>query len=353
MNKMIDPVYIGNIPVGDGYPTVFMAEISTFFNQDDKLACEYIRKAVEAGAPVVKTEILHDPEVCLKDTGLLHEYTHGTGKAVEDYRALIERKTVSFEKYEKIFRYCQELKIPYVATAYDIEGIDFFAKVGGSALKIARNNINNIPLIRHAARTNLPVIFDAGGVYFDEIAYALRQALSVGTGGVIVNYHPAANPAPAAIHNMQIIKVYKEVFKVPVGLACHYKGDEILYLSVGMGANILEKGVDNKPERIEQDVISAAPLDDLPEIIQKVSNCWKALGQGLIVPKEPRDLSTRACMVAKCSIRKGEIFGTHNVRFSWPPIGISVAYWDLVDGKRAALDIEKGQPLKWIDVYLD
>ena len=171
MTELIDPVYIGKIPVGDGYPTVFMAEIGTFFNQDIGLACEYLRRAVEAGAPVVKTEILHDPEVCLKDSGLLHEYTHSKGLTIEEYRSLIERKVVSFDKYEKIFDYCCELNVPYVASVYDIKGIDFFVDIGGAAVKIARNNINNTPLIRHAARTNLPIIFES----FDNFCIQLRK----------------------------------------------------------------------------------------------------------------------------------------------------------------------------------
>ena len=122
----VNPVYIGNVPVGDGYPTVFMAEIGTFFNQDIGIAINYIDRAVEAGAPVIKTEILHDANICLKDSRLLHKYVHGTGVREEDYYSLIKRKVVSFENYEKIFAHCRKRNTPYVASVYDLEGIDFF-----------------------------------------------------------------------------------------------------------------------------------------------------------------------------------------------------------------------------------
>lgn len=351
--ETLTPVSIGGVLVGDGYPAVFVAEIGTFFNKDVELAESYLRAAVDAGAPVLKTEILHDADVCLKGTGLLHEYRHATGVEVEDYRALIERKVVALSDYRRLFRLCGALGVPVIATVYDLEGIDFLVEAGGAAIKIARDNINNVPLIRHAARTGRPIIFDAGIVYFDEVARAVRLAQDEGAGGVIVNHHPGANPAPPEVHNMRVMQTYKEALRVPVGLACHYRGDEILYLAVGMGANLLEKGVVDDPDRIEQDLVSAARLSDVKGIIRRVNNCWKAIGQAPARHKEPRDLSVRKGLVAKRIIAAGEVLGLDNVRFAWPPLGIAVEYWDLVAARRAARTIQANEVIDWGDVRFE
>ena len=345
-----EPVNIGGGMVGDGYPTVLVAEIGTFFNQDLELATAYLRAAVDAGAPIFKTEILHDPDICLRDTGLLHEYRHATGSRVEDYRKLIERKVVPLDGYRKLFALCAQFKVPFIATTYDLEGVDFLVEVGGAGIKIARDNINNVPLIRHAAKTGLPIIIDAGVTYFDEVARAVRLAKEEGAGGVIVNHHPGANPAPPEVHHMRIMQTYKEALRVPVGLSCHYRGDEILYLAVGMGANLLEKGVVDDPDRVDQDLVSAARLTELKEIIRKVNNCWQAIGTAPARHKEPRDLSVRKGLVAKRPIAEGEAFGLDNVRFSWPPLGISVEHWDSVAGNRAAHSIKAHEVIRWDDV---
>ena len=73
-------VNLGGIPVGDKHPVVFMAEFSTFFNQDIELAFSYIQKAVAAGVDVIKSEVLHDPNVCLR-TDLIHHYNHAKGSS--------------------------------------------------------------------------------------------------------------------------------------------------------------------------------------------------------------------------------------------------------------------------------
>ncbi len=349
----LEAVRIGGILVGDDHPPVFVAEIGTFFNKDVGLAESYLRAAVDAGAPVLKTEILHDADVCLKGTGLLHEYRHAGGVAVEDYRSLIERKVVPLSDYRRLFRLCEELGVPLIATVYDIEGTDFLVEAGGAAIKIARDNINNVPLIRHAARTGRPVIFDAGVVYLDEVARAVRLAQDAGAGGVVVNHHPGANPAEPGVHHMRVMQTYKEALRVPVGLACHYRGDEILYLAVGMGANLLEKGVVDDPDRVEQDLVSAARLADVKEIIRKVNNCWKAIGRAPARHKEPRDLSVRKGLVAKRTIAEGEVFGLDNVRFAWPPLGISVERWDDVAMHRAARTIQANEVIDWRDVRFE
>ena len=336
--------------VGDGHPVVFMAETSTFFNKDVDLAMSYIKAASDAGVQIFKSEVLHDPEVCLRDTGLLFKYNHANGSHTEDWRQIIERKVVPLEGYRRIYEYCRGLGIPFVASVYDIEGIDFLVDVGASAIKIPRDSINNVPLIRYAGRTGLPVIFDAGIAYFDEVAGAVKTAQDAGAGGVVVNHHPGANPAPPEAHHMRLMQTYKEALGVPVGLSCHYRGDDMMCLAIGMGANLLEKGVVDDPDRIELDLVSATRLSELPETLARVNACWKAIGEAPARHKEPRDLSTRKGLATKRRVLRGEILGYDNLRFVFPAIGISVAHWDQVAGTRAARDIEANEVIRWDDL---
>jgi sialic acid synthase SpsE len=347
------PVYIGDVPVGDGYPTVFMAEIGTFFNKDIDLALKLVKAAVDAGAPVVKSEVLHNPDVCIKDSGLLVKYNHAFGSKTENYRAAIERKIVPLERYRELYGYCKSLGVPFVASVYDVEGIDFFVEIGGAAIKIASHQIGNIPLIRYAAATGLAILIDTGRAYFHEVARMVYEAQQAGSGGVIVLHHPGANPAPPEAHHMRVMQTYKEALNVPVGLTCHYRGDEILYLAVGMGANILEKGVVDDPDREEMDLVSAASLSETPAIIRKVQNCWQAIGAAPMRPKEPRDLSDRKALVARRPIAAGEAIGYDNVLFAWPPSGIPAESWDVVVGKPVTRSLAANEVIRWSDVQLD
>jgi len=346
-------VDIGGVKVGDVHPVAFVAEVGTFFNRDIGLAMAYLEQAARAGAPIFKTEILHDPDVCLPGTGLVHEYKHAGGASQEDYRALIERKCVPLADYRKLFERCRTLGVPFIATVYDFTGVDFLADVGAGAVKIARDNVDNVPLIRYAARTGLPMIFDAGIVYLEEITRAVHLARDGGADGVVVNHHPGANPAPAEAHHLRAIAMYKAALGVPVGLACHYRGDEMLYVAIGAGANLLEKGVVEDPDRVEQDLVSASRLSELPALVRKVAECSASLGVSRPSPREPRDLSVRKGLVAKRAIAAGATITVDDLRFAWPPVGIPVAQWDLVVGAKAARALAAGDVVRWTDISIE
>ncbi|MDR3400904.1 MAG: N-acetylneuraminate synthase family protein [Chthoniobacter sp.] len=346
-------VHLASVPVGDGHPTVFVAEAGSFFNKDVEMAERYLRTCVAAGVPVFKTEILHDPDICLKGTGLEVGYQHAEGKSVEDYRAYIERKILPLAAYRRLFDLCHELKTPFVASVFDFKGAEFLADCGGAAAKLFRQNITNLPLIRKVARLGLPIIFDAGFAYLDEVARAVRWAREEGAPGVIVNHHPGHNPSPASIHHFEVMRTYREALACPVGLSCHYRGEEMLYVAIGMGAHLLEKGVDDNPDRHECDIISATPLSELPRVLGRVRACWESIGQAPAQHHEPRDLTTRSGMVAARAIAAGEILSEDNLRFAWPPIGIPVERWDEVVGKRAAHAVASGAPLRMKDVCFD
>ncbi|CAN5789076.1 pseudaminic acid synthase [soil metagenome] len=346
-------VQLGPIPVGDGHPTVFVAETGSFFNKEVETACQYLDVIARSGADIFKTEIIHRADICLPHDQTLVAYNHLGGKKTENYREHVERKQLSLADYATIFDHARKLDMPFLATVFDFEGVDFLKSAGGCAMKISRNNINNVPLIRYAARAGLPLIFDEGFVYLDELAAALRWAREAGCEDFVINYHPGLNPAPAARHNLRVIETYKETFGLPIGLACHFRGEEILYAAIGAGVNLLEKGVDADPDRIEADLISATPLSCLPGVVEKVKACWSALGSPHPVPPEPRDLVARACIVVAADLPAGTVIEEKHLRFAWPALGISVSYWDRILGASSVRALREGEPLHWSDLRLD
>jgi sialic acid synthase SpsE len=90
----------------------------------------------------------------------------------------------------------------------------------------------------------------------------------------------------------------------------------------------------------------------VPDIIRKVHNCWKAIGDAPARHREPRDLSVRKGLVAKRRIAEGEALGLDNVRFAWPPLGISVEHWDVVVTRCAARTLQPNEVIDWSDVRL-
>ncbi len=104
------------------------------------------------------------------------------------------------------------------------------------------------------------------------------------------------------------------------------------------------------PDRVEQDVVSATRLSELPGLVRKVRACAAALGERLPPIKEPRDLNTRKGLAARAALPAGTPLTLENVGFAWPPLGIPAEYWDLAENRKAARDLPSGEPIRWEDL---
>ena len=343
--RMSERVFFGDVPCGDRDPPVFVAEVGSFFNKDVDLALEYLHQVADARASVFKTEILHDPDTVLRGD-LTVTYRHAGGSKVENYRALIERKTMPLKSYERLLDAARKLGMPVIATVFDKTGVDFLKDNGAAGIKISRNNINHLVLLRQAGESGLPVVLDTGEVYFWETARAVELLQAIGAP-IVVNHHPGANPSPASIHNMRVIGTYREAFGIPVGLACHYRGQEMLYVAVACGACLLEKGVVDDPNREDADLVSALSFGELKEAVGRVRECWDALGDGRLRVPVDRNLDTRTGLMATTDLNAGDTLSLAVASFAWPPIGISPEHWERVEGWRLRAPVKKGYPIVW------
>jgi sialic acid synthase SpsE len=346
---MTSMLKIGGKFVGDSHPVMFVAETGAFFGKDVGMALEYLNMSCEAGVDAFKTEILHDPDVVYKSSGLNLRYSTSKNTIDEDYRSFIERKTLPLSDYSSIFNQANNLNMPLIATVFDNIGVDFLKEHKASAIKISNNNMHNKPLIEYAASTKIPLIIDLGNIPLWMAERALNWVKSV-DGNVMFNYHPGKNPASASIHNLRVINHLKDILGTPIGLSCHYQGDEILYAGIGAGINLIEKGVDFDPDRNEADLVSAASFDDLSKIVTKCKNCSLAMGENELFINEGLLDNVRTSLTASTIIKEGDVISKNNIMYSWPPLGASPSDWDLINGRQVLTTINKGDPIRLNDI---
>lgn len=357
-------VKLGPFALADDAPPVFLAEIGGFFGQDIALARRMIGeiiaacRTVPAQPALLKTEILHDADVCLPgDT--LETYASKAGAVKrENYRALIERKVVPLARYAELFALCRREAMPFLVSVYDFAGADFAVGEGAAALKIASGNIVHVPLIRHCAgacvRAGLPLLIDTGRASLAEVHQAVAVARAAGCHDIVVEHSPDGHPALPKAHNLRILQTYRQAFGVPVGLSDHHVGVEMLHMAVALGAAIIEKGVHVAPDDLDIDISHTMDLRDLPRELSVLRDCWLAMGKPARDPAAAIEgvigTSQRACLVARRDLGPGDPVSLDTIRFAWPCRGIPVQHWDLVAGWTLARAVPAGTPIDWSDV---
>ncbi len=341
-------------------PPVFLAEIGGFFGQDVRLAQDMIRRIIEVGREVphqpmiLKTEILHDADICLPGE-TMETYAAKDGRVQqENYRSLIERKVVPLAQYAQLFAACRAAGMPFLVSVYDFVGADFAAQQGAVALKIASPNLIHVPLLRHCAAMGLPLVLDTGRATIAEVHRALEVVRHAGCRDVVLEHSPDGHPALPKAHNLRILQTYSQAFGLPVGLSDHHVGIEMLFMSIALGACVLEKGVHVAPDDLDIDISHSMHLNDLKSVLESVHHCWLAMGKPARDLRDPIDgvlgTSQRQCLVAKTALLPGQVIDLQTVRFAFPRAGVGVERWDLVQGWKVRQPIQAGQPIQWGDI---
>lgn len=329
----------------------FMPDIGTFFNQDMSKAEELVYKLKDAGCTLIKGELLHNSDICL-DTEILEKYySPSTGTLTEKYKSLIERKVVPIESYEKLFKLIKNLDLDFLVSVYDFEGADYAKQWGASALKIATSNITHIPLIRYVANLGLPVILDTGRSNWDEIARAIQTVKETGNEKLLVEHSPYAPPAPLDQQNLRMMESLEKAFDVNVGLSDHHSTEEMLYATIAMGFQSIEKGICFDDNEVDQGVYHALPIGMVKEVLEKCRNIHDSMGSGTrFLLEEQKKKTDRMCLVAKKDLNNGDIINFENITFSFPELGIPAYEWDTVADKTINRSIKKGEIIGWDDV---
>jgi N,N'-diacetyllegionaminate synthase len=215
--------------------------------------------------------------------------------------------------------------------------------LGQNIFKIPSGEITNLPYLRHIGNFSKRVILSTGMSNLREVKDALELLEAAGTSKsqVTVLHCTSAYPAPVIDVNLLAMRTIKEALNVEVGYSDHTLGIEVSIAAVALGATVIEKHFTLDRNLPGPDHKASLEPDELNSLVTQIRNIEKALGDGVKCPM-PSELenidSIRKSIVAKCSIRKGEIFSELNLAAKRPGTGISPMDWNRIIGSVARRD---------------
>ncbi|MBI9079228.1 MAG: N-acetylneuraminate synthase family protein [Pseudodesulfovibrio sp.] len=343
-------VKIGKKLIGEGQAPFFVAELGTCHEGDLDIALMLARKAVEAGADCIKSELFYETEVF--DPSAVKTFSIRDKQYSVPLIEHMRRYQFTLEQHHEIKKLADELDVPFMATAHDRGRVDFLVNIGAEAIKIASPDIVHYPLIRYAAQTDLALFLDTGGAWQYEVEMAIKTALDAGCERLIVNHQPDGHPGKASQHNLRVMQRYSDLFNIPVGLSDHYDGYEMVYASVAAGANVIEKPISRDRFMEACEHIWSVTIDDLAEVIRTMHQVYAAMGE----PQKAMSKGLRPCsphrvaLVAKRDLKPDDIINQDNVTFGKPRMGIGVEHWDEVQGRPLKRAVPEKAFIRWEDL---
>ncbi len=153
------------------------------------------------------------------------------------------REALEFEAAEyKALKACaEELGLVMFATAFDFASADFLAAMDLPAFKVASGDLKNIPLLKHIAAFQKPIIMSTGGGTMDDVRRAHDAVMPINPQLCILQC-TAGYPAAFEELNLKVISTYRERFpSAVIGLSSHDNGIAMALAAYMLGARVVEK----------------------------------------------------------------------------------------------------------------
>jgi len=287
--------------IGDGHPTWIIAEVGINHGGDEKRCAEMIDAAAEAGADAVKLQTVN-PDVSY------HPET-------ESYR-VFKNSVLAEASLLRLAERARNVGVTLFSTPGDHLALDLMSSVGMPAVKISSGLLTNLPLIKSAAETGLPLIMSTGMAFEKEVDAAVSSASRAGGGDIALLQCTSLYPAPSQSLNLRAMETLKNRFGVPVGYSDHHDGGLACVAAVAMGAALIEKhftldqGVPGADHRISLEPDAFARMVAEIRMVERMFGSSEKEPDAAEIPV--RDGRHRRLVAAR-NINAGEILGAKDL----------------------------------------
>lgn len=321
-----------------------IAEAGVNHNGDIEMAKQLIDKAVEAGADIVKFQTAKLESLVSKDANMAEYQKRNIGKE-ESQKEMLAKLLLDFEEFKTLSDYCTHKGIEFLSTPFDIESIHFLDEYV-NVWKVPSGEITNYPYLCEIGKTEKKVILSTGMADMCEIENAIETLKVNGTKEIVLLQCTTEYPAPIESVNLRVMDTLKNVFNCEVGYSDHTDGIEASLAAVALGATVIEKHFTLDKNLPGPDHKASASPEELKALVEGIRKVELALG---IAEKKPSQIelknrdAARKSIVAKRSIKKGELFSEDNITTKRPGVGISPMKWNSVIGKEAKKDFKEDE----------
>jgi len=324
--------------------TLIIAEAGVNHNGSINTAKKLIDVAADAGADIVKFQTF-TAESLMTANAEKAEYQQNLSNNSESQFEMIKKLELKREAHEELIQYCNKKDIKFLTTAFDHASIDLLHELDISLYKVPSGEITNLPYLRHIGGMRKPVILSTGMATLKEVENALNILKQSGTlkDEITVLHCNTEYPTPMKDVNLKAMLTIRDELGVKVGYSDHTLGIEIPIAAVALGATVIEKHFTLDRNLPGPDHHASIEPDELKAMVKAIRNVEKAMGDGVKQPSpsETKNIPiARKSIVAKMTIKNGELFTEDNLTVKRPGTGLSPMEWDAFIGQYADKDYQ-------------
>lgn len=330
--------------------TIIIAEAGVNHNGSLETAIEMVRRAAAAGVDYVKFQTFR-AESLVSATAPQAKYQKENCGGDGTQLTMLKKLELRHEDFITLARECRECGVEFMSTPFDMQSIDFLARLDMDYWKIPSGEITNLPYLRHIASRGGKVILSTGMSTMDEVGAAVEaiEKSGISRTDIYLLHCTTQYPTPFDSVNLRAMDALRSFGCAGVGYSDHTAGITVPVAAVARGAEIIEKhftldrnmpGPDHKASLNPQEL--AAMVAAIRETELALGSAEKAVTEA----ERPNIAVARKSIVASRHISRGEIFTEENLSAKRPGTGISPMMWDSVIGTTADRDYAPDEQIR-------
>lgn len=335
--------------------TQLVAELSANHGGSLETALATVRAAAESGADAIKLQTYTADTMTLPCQTEPYRISQGTIWDGMNLHALYQEAATPWEWHEPIMAEARRCGIECFSTPFDLTSVDFLVSLGVARLKIASFELNDIPLLAHAASKGLPMILSSGVSDREGIEEAIAACRAGGCEDLTLLKCTSSYPAPLEEANLRTIADIPAAFGVKAGLSDHTMGSIAALGAVALGATMIEKHFILDRAVGGPDASFSMEPAEFAAMARMVRDLESALGKVDydLTSKSKASAYFRRSLIVARDLRAGETITAEHVRSLRPAIGAHPRLLPRILGRKAARDLKFGDPFPEDGAVLD
>jgi sialic acid synthase SpsE len=338
--------------IDDAGGVYVIAEIGVNHEGDLDRAISLVELAARGGANCAKFQTYTADELAVKESPA---YWDTTKESTSSQHELFSKfRPFNQIEYETIAAHCRDLGLDFASTPFSARALGMLATMI-PFVKIASADITNIPLLRAAAETALPILLSTGASDMWEITLALSELKKAGARDVSIMHCVLNYPTRPENANLAMISSLRASFpELIVGYSDHTEAVSnlpALEVAYELGAEIIEKHFTDNPSQPGNDHYHAMTFEQLMKFRQTIEIKRTLKGAATHKHSIPGEsiarTNARRSIVSTRRLLPGEVITAEMLTCKRPGSGISPIHWDEVIGMTVVSEIEIDSPMKW------
>lgn len=344
----MNAISIAGRRIGPSEPPYVICELSANHNGSLDRALHMIEVAAATGADAIKIQTYTADTLTIDSDRPDFRISGGLWDGYTLHRLYAEAYT-PYEWHGALFEKARACGVTIFSTPFDDSAVELLESLDAPAYKIASFEIVDLPLIARVARTGKPMIMSTGMAHLGEINEAVRTARENGASEIALLHCVSAYPAQIEDANVATVPHLGAAFGCVAGLSDHTPGSAAAVASVVLGGAIVEKHFTLARADGGPDAAFSMEPHEFRALVEDCRNAWRAIGhvgydlQG----SEQASIMFRRSLYAVRDIPAGAVITAEDVRSIRPGHGMAPKHLPRVLGRRAARDIQRGEPMDW------